>query len=220
MKMQWLLVLGVVGAGGAAFLLRAPGDAKIAGETKERPIPESAVAALQGSDELRGHAGGQLPSGHPDIGGQGSPMGPADPGSQMPDDDTHRGLAAKQPSGAPAAAATVPGPEPGQIELAPGPNAKRIAELFKQRKSLEGKVVRVRGQVVKIAEGIMGTNFVHLRDGTGTVESSDNDLTVTMDEVPLMGHVVIVEGAVKVDYNLGAGYSYPVLLEKAKSVAK
>ncbi len=218
MKMQWLLVVGVVGAGSAAFLLRGPGDAKIAGESSERPIPESAVAALQGSDELApGHAGGQLPPGHPDIGAQGAPMGPVEPGGQMPDDDTHRGLAAKRPGGGPA---TVSGPKPGQIELAPGPNAKRIAELFKQRKGLEGKVVRVRGQVVKIAEGIMGTNFVHLQDGTGKAESSDNDLTVTMDAVPLMGHIVVVEGSVKVDYNLGAGYSYPVLLEKAKLVAK
>jgi len=62
----------------------------------------------------------------------------------------------------------------------------------------------------------MGRNWIHLRDGTGSAEKSDNDLTVTTDDQAAVGDVVSVKGTVRLDKDFGAGYAYPVLVEDAK----
>lgn len=218
MKTQWILVLAVCGAGVAAFVMRGPQEKPIAAERPETAIPESAVAALQGGNQMPSGPYGDLPPGHPKIDVPGAAGELPEGQTEMPDDDTHRGLNGTA-SGGPAPAAAAPDdPKPGEIPVAPGKNGKRIAELFALRKVLAGKKVLVHGQVVKVATGIMGTNFVHLRDGSGTPETADHDLTITMDQVPEKGQRLIVEGTVKVDHDLGAGYLYPVLLDKAVRV--
>jgi hypothetical protein len=57
---------------------------------------------------------------------------------------------------------------------------KTIAALHKEKSTLSGKDVRVQGKVVKVNNGIMGRNFLHVQDGTG--DQSSNDLTVTSKE--------------------------------------
>ncbi len=103
----------------------------------------------------------------------------------------------------------------GNIEKAEGPNGVRIAELFAQKKSLAGKSARVRGVVVKATNGVMGKNFLHLRDGSGTEAQQNHDLTVTTNETLEKGQTVVLEGTVTLDKDLGAGYRYDVLLEDA-----
>lgn len=91
-----------------------------------------------------------------------------------------------------------------------------VAETFAKAKSLSGKPTSVRGQVVKYNAGIMGKNWLHLRDGSGTDAGKNNDLTVTtMDEVAV-GDVILVTGTVTADKDFGAGYAYPVVIEDAK----
>jgi hypothetical protein len=213
-------MLAVCGAAAAAFLMRGPQEKPIAAEHAEKAIPESAVAALQGGDQLPAGPHGDLPPGHPKIDRPGAAGELPEGETEMPDDDTHRGLSGAAGATPAPAAAAADDPKPGEIPLASGANGKRIAELFAQRKALAGKLVRVHGQVVKVAAGIMGTNFVHLRDGSGSPKSSDHDLTITIDQPPEKGQRVIVEGTVKVDHDLGAGYLYPVLLEKAVRVSE
>lgn len=103
----------------------------------------------------------------------------------------------------------------GKIEKAEGANGFRIAELFAQKTSLSGKHARIRGVVVKATNGVMGKNFLHLRDGSGNETQHDNDLTVTTQEKPEIGQTVLLEGTVTVNKDLGAGYFYDVLLEDA-----
>lgn len=103
----------------------------------------------------------------------------------------------------------------GKIEKADGPNGLRIVEIFAQKKGLSGKTARVRGVVVKATYGVMGKNFVHLRDGSGTEAQHDNDLTITTQEKLEKGQTVVVEGTITLDKDLGAGYFYDVLLEDA-----
>jgi hypothetical protein len=89
-----------------------------------------------------------------------------------------------------------------------------IEELFAKRTELSGKVVMLRGRVVKFSPEIMGTNWVHVQDGTGA--AGTNDLTVTTPDLLGVGDVVVVEGPLAVDEVLGHGMKYPLLIQGAK----
>jgi hypothetical protein len=104
-----------------------------------------------------------------------------------------------------------------KVEKAKGADARTVAEVYGQKGKLKGKTVAVRGKVVKFSPGIMGKNWVHLRDGTGGQGS--NDLTVTTGDHVAVGDVVVARGKVTTDRDFGSGYAYPVMLEEAK-VAK
>jgi hypothetical protein len=108
------------------------------------------------------------------------------------------------------------GVEFSDIEKAAG--GKTVAELFEDKASLAGKAVVVRGKVVKFTPGIMGKNWIHVRDGTG-VEGT-NDLTVTTDAFAKVGDTVMVRGAVAVDKNFGFGYRYSLLIEDAEVIVE
>ncbi|MBK5256614.1 MAG: nucleotide-binding protein, partial [Vicinamibacteria bacterium] len=66
-----------------------------------------------------------------------------------------------------------------KVEKAPGKDGRTIAEIYASKAALKGKDVDVRGAVVKWNPDILGRNWVHLRDGSGSPERQDNDLTVT-----------------------------------------
>jgi hypothetical protein len=107
-----------------------------------------------------------------------------------------------------------------KVAKASGSDARTVAEVHAQRMALKDKAVTVRGKVVKFNEGIMGRNWVHLRDGSGTA-GKDNDLTVTTGDKAAVGDVIVVKGKVQIDKDFGAGYAYPVIVEEAKvSAAK
>jgi hypothetical protein len=103
-----------------------------------------------------------------------------------------------------------------KVPKAAGSNAKTIAELWAQRAALKGKEVVVQAKVVKLNANVMGRNWFHVRDGSGSKETKDNDLTVTSDALAKVGDVVTVTGTVAVDKDFGAGYAYPVIVESAK----
>jgi hypothetical protein len=102
-----------------------------------------------------------------------------------------------------------------KVSKASGADARTVAEIYAQRTALKEKGVSVRGKVVKFNEGIMGRNWLHIRDGSGTA-GKDNDLTITTADKAAVGDVVLVKGKVQVDKDFGAGYSYPVIVEDAK----
>jgi len=105
---------------------------------------------------------------------------------------------------------------PIKVSRAATPEGRTVAEVFAERAALEAKPVAVRGKVVKFLPGIMGRNWLHLRDGTGSPERKDHDLTVTTSETVAVGDVVLVRGTVRKDLDFGAGYAYAVLVEEAK----
>ncbi len=102
-----------------------------------------------------------------------------------------------------------------KVEKASGADARTVSEVYAQRAALKEKAVTIRGKVVKYNEGIMGKNWVHLRDGTGAA-GKDNDLTITTGDKTAVGEVVVVKGTLRVDKDFGAGYAYPVIVEDAK----
>jgi len=101
-----------------------------------------------------------------------------------------------------------------QIERAEG--GKTVAELWAEKGSLKNKDVVVRGKVVKFLGGIMGKNWMHIQDGTGSAEKGNNDITVTTNEKVTVGEVVTVKGTLAADKDFGAGYLYEVIIENAK----
>ena len=102
------------------------------------------------------------------------------------------------------------------VAKAEGKDAHTVAQVFAERLSLKDKTVSVRGKVMKANTSIMGRNWIHLRDGSGSREKKDDDLTVTTKDGAAVGDIVLVKGVVHVDRDFGAGYSYPVVLEDAK----
>jgi len=54
-----------------------------------------------------------------------------------------------------------------KVEKAAGKDARTVAEIWAQKASLKDQEVVVRARVVKSNAGIMGRNWMHLRDGSG-----------------------------------------------------
>lgn len=93
-----------------------------------------------------------------------------------------------------------------------------IAEVWAGKSRLAGSTVTVRGRVVKFNPGIMGTNWLHLQDGSGTPANGTHDITVTSPASAKVGDVVTATGTVAVDQDFGAGYAYPVIIREAAIV--
>ena len=102
----------------------------------------------------------------------------------------------------------------GSIKIEPVKGGYTIEQIYSQTSSLVSKTVKVRGKVVKVNENIMGTNWVHIQDGTG--KDGTHDLLVTTDQIVKVGLTIVAEGKVIKDKDFGAGYFYNVLLENSK----
>lgn len=103
--------------------------------------------------------------------------------------------------------------ETSVAKLEKAPNGIRIAELFENPKAYSNKQVIIRGQVVKVNNGVMKLNFVHLQDGT--TGKGKYDITITTTDEFKTGEIVTIKGTVILNKDFGAGYVYDVLIEKA-----
>jgi hypothetical protein len=93
-----------------------------------------------------------------------------------------------------------------------------IADVWAKRTALAGQTITVRGKVVKVNEQILGRNWIHLQDGSGSAGDRTNDLTITTDDVVGLGDVVTIKGVLAIDKDFGAGYAYGAMVEGAKVV--
>lgn len=100
-----------------------------------------------------------------------------------------------------------------KIEKAAGEGGYTIGELFGQAADLNGKKVRVQGQVVKFTANIMGRNWLHLQDGSGDPQQNTHDLVVTSNEQAEKGDIVTIEGVLAANKDFGYGYKYNVIVE-------
>ncbi len=108
---------------------------------------------------------------------------------------------------------TIAAPSAPVAKLEPAKGGTTIEAIFAGKATLTGKPVVVRGKVVKVNNGILGKNWLHIQDGTGAAGS--NDLTVTTAAVVNKDDVVVVRGNVATNKDFGAGYSYAVMIEDA-----
>lgn len=89
-----------------------------------------------------------------------------------------------------------------------------VGEAYDRGAALAGNEVLMRGRVVKYSPRIMGTNWIHLQDGTEAADGR-NDLVVTTDGAAAVGDLVLVRGTVSADKDFGYGYKYDLIVEKA-----
>jgi hypothetical protein len=125
------------------------------------------------------------------------------------------GGAGKAMAGAPAPAAAAVESAPISVPKASGANARTVGEVMTKTAELKDKSVKVRGKVVKYNSGIMGKNWIHLRDGSGVASANTDDVLVTTATTAKVGDIVTVTGIVRTDKDFGSGYSYKVLIEDA-----
>ncbi len=91
-----------------------------------------------------------------------------------------------------------------------------IAEVRASAANLAGQQVRVRGRVRKVTRRVLGKDWVHLVDASTGADGAA--LVVTTQASVQPGEVVVLEGKLGRDREIGAGYRYDVLLEDAQRI--
>lgn len=87
-----------------------------------------------------------------------------------------------------------------------------IASIVDKPEDFAGKKVTIQGTCTKVNEGILGTNWVHINDGT----NNGFDFTATTLSNISVGKQVILEGTIVLNKDFGAGYVYEIILENCK----
>ena len=99
------------------------------------------------------------------------------------------------------------------LAFAGSAETKTVEQVNNEMAQLKGKQVTVTGKVVKVNNGIMKRNFVHVQDGTGGKNS--NKLIFTSKQTAAVGNKVTITGTVVLGTDFGMGYSYPLLIENS-----
>jgi hypothetical protein len=102
------------------------------------------------------------------------------------------------------------------ISVSPATEGLSIAKLYSSRSDYAGKTIKMKGQVVKVNEEVMGKNWIHIQDGTKDGENFD--LTITTLDKAAVDEVVTFEGTITLNKDFGYGYSYELIMEDAKLV--
>jgi hypothetical protein len=102
------------------------------------------------------------------------------------------------------------------IEMEPAKNGITIAALLKKPELFAGKKVMIRGKITKYTPGVMGTNWVHIQDGTDF--QGKFEVVITTKSELHDGETVTFEGSVTLNKDLGFGYFFDVLIEDAQIV--
>lgn len=107
-----------------------------------------------------------------------------------------------------------------EVHVAALKEGENIAYLYANKDSLAGQQISLKGEVVKFNANILGTNFIHIQDGSGDAADGSNDLTVTSSTATAVGETIVVTGTVILSKDFGAGYNFPLLLEGASIVSE
>jgi hypothetical protein len=101
------------------------------------------------------------------------------------------------------------------VPKATGPNASTVQGAFANSAKLDKKKVVITGKVVKVSAQIMGKNWIHIQDGTGTQAKANHNLVCTSSEMVKVGDVVTMSGTLAKDKDFGGGYKYAAIVENA-----
>lgn len=128
----------------------------------------------------------------------------AEPGSRMPDPAPMPTMKAAPPSEVKAALQAV--------ESGPALTL-RVSDVYSEKAMLAGKRVKVKGTVDRISL-VQGVHYLHLKDGSGTAASKNDDLLCLSSIIVPQGSAVTMEGVVALDKDIGMG-PIPVVLDAA-----
>ncbi|MEW8484376.1 MAG: hypothetical protein AB2705_04325 [Candidatus Thiodiazotropha sp.] len=91
-----------------------------------------------------------------------------------------------------------------------------IEEIFEKKDELGGKVIEIKGTIAKLSLQIMGSDWVHIEDGSGTAAEKNNRIVLRTTQGGIaVGDEVIAKGVLYVNKDFGYGYFYPVIVEDA-----
>lgn len=106
-------------------------------------------------------------------------------------------------------------PIASEVKVTKNASGYTIEEIYTKKAALKDKNVKVNAKVVKVSKNIMGKDWIHLQDGSGTA-GSDDIIATAVNSTVQVGDNVTATGIVKTDVDLGYGYNFPVLIEEAK----
>ncbi len=110
-----------------------------------------------------------------------------------------------------------PGGQPGEITTdgqGAAPQSLELTELLENSEAYENQWVEFSGTCVKVNEGIMGRNWVHLQ---GMGEAGGEVVLTTQETIPV-GQVVRMQAVVRRNRDFGSGYTYALLLEEGRRI--
>ncbi len=102
----------------------------------------------------------------------------------------------------------------GKASSMPVKDAVKLSELIDNKAKYAGKTITVAGEIVKVNNGIMGKNWVHIQDGSKE-KGKALDLTITTNLNIPVGSNVALTGKIVLDKDFGAGYRYDIIMEDA-----
>ncbi|MEX1384468.1 hypothetical protein [Lutibacter sp.] len=102
------------------------------------------------------------------------------------------------------------------VKIEKAANGIHLNELLSNKKAFAGKEVILKGKVIKVNNGIMEKNWVHIADGTQFADKKS--ITITTQELAKVGDVVTFKGKVTLEKDFGYGYVYDILLEEGKLI--
>jgi geranylgeranyl diphosphate synthase type II len=105
--------------------------------------------------------------------------------------------------------------------MSAGADARTLSYLTKFGRAL-GLAFQVIDDVLDYAgdAAVMGKNWIHLQDGSGDAAAGTHDITVTTLNAVTVGATVTITGTVRLNRDVGAGYTYAVLIDYATVVTK
>ncbi len=120
------------------------------------------------------------------------------------------------PEGHPSISGVAAPPEVDLTAIPKADSGMTIAEIYAGKADLAEKTVTLRGKVVKFSPQIMGTNWLHLQDGSGDLNAGTHDLTVTSSVQVNVGDTVVASGPLTLNKDFGYGYKYDLIMENAE----
>ena len=100
----------------------------------------------------------------------------------------------------PAPAAIVPATP---IKVTKNAKGYSVEELYTKKDSLKDKSIKLNAQVVKVSKGIMGKDWIHLQDGSGSA-GTDDIIATSANSTVNVGDVVTADGIIKTNVNIGS----------------
>ncbi len=113
----------------------------------------------------------------------------------------------------------LPGLQTVHVVKAVGSDGRTIAEIFAQKAALDGKMVVVRGKVVKFSQ-YADRIWLRLVDGSGSSKRGNHKLVVVCKQTTAQkGNIVLVSGNMHADKSFGS-LVYEVVVEDAKVIVE
>jgi len=106
-------------------------------------------------------------------------------------------------------------PKDIKVSKAVGEDAYTIEEIYSKKEELSQKTITVRAIVVKFMPQIMGKNWIHIQDGTGSVEKGNDDVAVSTLDTAEVGDEVIIKGTLGIEKDFGMSCAFGALIEEA-----